>query len=380
MSGTARYRERYTDVYTQLLYKGKPYYSATTHIDVEQCTDVIGDFGNDHTFYHRKRDTVSALKNGTIGNDTIINHPCTAIAHTPSLPAWDATSYATTAMARTNPSRPHVQLPVFIFELRDIPKMLKQAGRLYHDAADAVKKAAGSKRAQAKGAGKYLGGHYLSYQFGWKPFLSDLRKIVAFQSTVERRLQEINRLTSKNGLKRRVQLNQEYASESYPNETISSVAGRVRGTPFSEISRKTWATLRWVPNDNSIPESQIARANLLKLYVFGLHWSQMSLNLWEALPWSWLADWCANVGEYLQARNNTLAMLSGNVNVMRETKQHTQWAVTEKPSGITLTPIVPTVNSLTKERFLSTGGLTASLPILTGRQMAILGSLAILRS
>lgn len=329
----------------------------------EFCNDTIGDYGNDHPLSLRKYDRIPfTMDGGPDPGKQLTNWFQYSISPSHLGSGFDSSALATLLIARTNPSRPAVQLPVFVAEMRDFPRLVRLAGRTLLQ----------------KGASANL-----SYHFGWKPLISDLLKMFNFQATVAKRVTELERLYQKGGIKRRMSLTETTVTETGSETTILSNPwyARTKGIPTTSTVRRSWGTCRWVPNGTSYPRTHMQRVNAARKYALGLHPSQITQNVWEALPWSWLVDWFGNVGSFLQASNNSIAKTHGRINIMITTETTRTYKVTSKPAWATLSPSTPEQKTIYKSRDLQSGpSLSAHVPFLTGRQLSILGSLAILRS
>jgi hypothetical protein len=196
-----------------------------------------------------------------------------------------------------NPSNPDVDVPVFLFELKDFPGMLRELG-------DVLRKKI--KPSQAAGG-------YLSYSFGWAPLISDLRKLVNFSDLVDRRLSYLQKTSAKGGAKVTRTLDSFTETLSYANRTgpipQQTSIPVWRGTSTVVQTRKVWSVANVAsflsPVQLENPRLTAAKAAL------GLNLSAASL--WEAMPWSWLIDYTGNIGDFLDAnrgfiRSNVLRL------------------------------------------------------------------------
>jgi hypothetical protein len=217
------------------------------------------------------------------------------------------------------------------------------------------------------------------WQFGWSPLLKDLRKLQQFQMNVDRRVEEINKLHSGTGLRRRITLSEGVSKSSDNSVTVHSVNCTVRCKMEQTTSWKRWGTVRWTP-DAPIPSTKGAvEAQALKAVLgIGLDAGNISSAAWEAIPWSWLIDWFANVGEYLQTHNNTVPASPGGIAIMETVNSTKTFTRTTGDSWVRGGSA--TLSRVTKKRHVGSATLAASLPFLNGRQVSILGSLAVLRS
>lgn len=208
-----------------------------------------------------------------------------------SLPAsgMSATrSYGAQAWNQYKPGKPKVGASVFIAELRDLPGMLK-------------------KRAYAH---RNLGQHYLNYQFGWLPFVSDLRKMYTTYKNVDNIITNIYRNNGKwvkrSGTVRserstvtewseswRVPVFNPLVSADIDDQTQLSCKGII------SQSERVWFSGRfryYIPAISSKILDSRWRANTVRK-IMGL--TITPADAWEAIPWSWLIDYFTNVGNVL---------------------------------------------------------------------------------
>jgi hypothetical protein len=259
---------------------------------------------------------------------------------------------ATQLLAETNPNKYSVNGPVSFLELKDIPKMLKLAGN------NIIENAAGAT---------------LSWQFGWKPLIADIKKVLNWQALVNKKVGELHHLHQQGGLRRR----RDFGSENRENTSKvlvrNSWSTRIEyDMQVSENIRK-WGSVRWLPTSLP-PKDETEYRKLAFRIAYGLEFS--AANIWELLPWSWLVDWFSNIGTYMSVHNNIVPVQASTPCIM-----------TRKEKTVKFTPTMPKALSggngsgLSTEKFrqLTAPGLTAGIPFLTGRQLSILGSLAILR-
>jgi hypothetical protein len=279
---------------------------------------------------------------------------------------------AVTLLARTNPGRPVINIFNFLYELKDLPGMLRDIGHFK----------LGLKAVRTP---RDVANHYLSLQMGWKPLFSDLRRMLDFSASVDRKVGELNRLYSKGGLKRRLQLG------SYTNVDQRNNVGIASGTGDLVLSNQTtfttaqrWGTVRWLPT--SMPRVQPGSkefrkyARALALGDTGGPMGPLRMQtLWNAIPWTWLTDWFGNVGEFMQAYDNSVPSVASDVCIMTRTTSVHTW----KRANDGLQQFyrggdgVATFQTL--RRACPSGSLQATLPFLTARQLSILGGLAIQR-
>lgn len=276
----------------------------------------------------------------------------------------DVAAATSKLLARTNPNRVASSIPQFIGELKDVPNMFRlQASNL---AATRPKK-----------FGSTVGGAYLQWKFGWEPLIRDIQNFLDGQRLVDQRVKELQNLYKNGGISRRLNL----ASGSAGYEDVLSILSFPSSTIlYGKMSRITkgrqWGTVRWIPTAIPTDLSNESLRKLARDAVFGLGGVHIS-DVWELLPWSWMVDWCSNIGDWLQAKRNKIPVVPRDICIMQYRETKTTWSRTDQNlwvSGGDGTCILET-----KERFLGSGSLSASIPFLNGGQLSILGALAATR-
>lgn len=295
--------------------------------------------------------------------DTVPNYPALG----------DENTFATAAAAKTNPGKPTVQLPVFIFELREIPRLIRDTGRTLLG------------KPPGKGIAGKAGSAYLGWQFGWKPLIKDLTDLVTFASAVEKRKQKLRDLVTKGGYRGKYSLNGGHgATGENSYDIVWSMYPWCKLRITSTTTVKRWAVVHWEPNlPPGILSDDAALTNYARKSVLALHRQQILSNIWEALPWSWLIDYFTNIGNMLEATDNSVAVLSSDtICVMTHRKTIGTPTILEYdnfPGVFDYTlkfSLGATGIRETKERYLaSLSPFRSSIPILTDGQLGILSAL-----
>lgn len=258
----------------------------------------------------------------------------------------------TKLLAMTNPSTPHVDMPLFMFELRELPSLIRKEGKTILESVAEMN---------------------LQTQFGWAPLISDLGKMFNFQDAANKRFVELKHLRDGGISRKRTLYEDSLASSSIQTvHTTNQTALTVFVDAMSTL--KYWGSCRWKPgidvrtNDREL----LDMAHKLALG-HKIGWN----TVWNALPWSWMADWFSNVGEYLAATRNTALCTPDNMLIMRHRvkSNHVRPRSGPWPDMNQSWEFVHEI----KTRHRASAQLKAGLPILTMRQFSILGSLAILR-
>lgn len=370
-------------------YSGNPPTGDTRVRDVGiDILDIsVNGYPNDHPFQQRGyvisglTTTGSGKGNPVISSAVYSNYPSSTYlldTLTTALPVGTANGAA--LFAATNPTRAAIQVPVALFELRELPMMVHQAFSLLTKKRDSRYAKILSPRGLAQAN--------LAVQFGWMPLVSDIRSMFDLTDLTAKRAKEFEKLRSSTGLKRRVDLG---SNSVIPSAIATSVGGLYSGSfdPLRSTPTKhsfSWGVARWRPSQGSpyanLPPSPFE----LKAMLTGFKSYQQVVNLWDALPWTWLIDWFTNFGDILQAtQGRHIATPVGGV-IMTTTIHTDVFSSKTVPSigypnpatFITFSGGVKT--RWFKQRALATASVQAYLPDLSGRQLSILGSLAITKA
>lgn len=304
--------------------------------------------------------------------------------------------FSTAIAAKTNPSVPHVSVPTVIGELRDIPGMIKGWG-------DELR------RLTPKTAGRAAANGWLSWVFGIRPMVSDLSKMMNFVQATQARIKWLNRLRSEKHIHRKCMLETDEAEVlGTTNISVQSLGGSVSAYRDVRYTKKVWGSCTWkvlpdavIPSVEPNPEwlgrygallSPVVsllkmRTTMAERLTYGFTVNDALSTLWELTPWSWLVDWFAGIGNWLDANNNTLPLRVSNICLMRTLKSETTYRVRPAPYSDTWISIKPgpwTEVEERKERYVLANPdvlpALSLLPALNGGQLSILASLAVVKS
>lgn len=277
-------------------------------------------------------------------------------------------------MAAAGPMTPTINLPVSLFELKDIPRMLKHAGDLLHKI-DPY--APGYHRMDP---GKEAASANLAWNFGWGPLIQDMGKMLDLADTIRKRMENVKKArTNPRGLGRRVSLENASASRNDGLWLDTTYGTFIPGWASSTTTVRTWGTTRWIARDaeqfGKSPTFMEEARNAM-----GLTPGHMPLNAWKAFPWSWAIDWFGGVSDMINVWHNQVYYIPQAVCIMRTTSVISTYAEqifspTRKLEGGVADYVV-------KERwvFNPTYFPTLRIPFMDPFKLSILGSLAILRS
>jgi len=336
------------------------------------CDDVIGGYPAPQDFSLMESfsfyPTLNCFGNNRTWTDCPVGYqPAVPDPRTfyPALTGLDRNAKAWEILAKTNPSKPHVSLPTFVGELKDLPGLVKGYG---------------------DNLLKNVANGYLSWRWAVKPMISDLRKLFNFVKAVDDRTIMLMRLRAGATLRRRVQLGSSVDLASpQVNLHVHSEGCAVRGTFQARYAYKAWGSAQW----KLLPESVLPQLGFGPLrekavnLTLGLTSHEALAAAWELTPWSWLADWFANTGDLIAATNNSVGCTWQNVCYMR-TSEATLNCVynTALSDGFAITGLRNqqyNLRMLRKERYVCFPVIPVpvpQLPILTSGQWSILAALA----
>jgi len=196
--------------------------------------------------------------------------------------------YGATAIARTVPTKPLNDLGTFVAEAREgIPSVL------------GASLISPSKVTKARN----LGDEYLNVEFGWKPLIRDVQGAM---DTIRRSEELLDEYHSNSGkvVKRRYQFPTEITTKEeehgvrYPVPLLHPSC--YRGGPTMLRSITTEKVERWFSAAYTyyVPDPGTAwRRYSDASHLYGARLTPETL--WNAAPWSWAADWVANIGDVM---------------------------------------------------------------------------------
>lgn len=208
----------------------------------------------------------------------------------------DAEAYGATGWKRFRPGKPTADLGVFLGEIRDVPRMLKDTANFFNKTWRSLGGSTGK-------PSKALSNHWLSIQFGWLPFISDLRRFHRSYVELDRQIAHIKR---NNGqwCKRGGSVVEDSTSVVLGSSAVASahwpsLVSYLYASPAGSYTVSKVTTTRvwfegsfryWIPNIESVWWRKRAIAEL-----YGA--MPNPALVWELTPFSWLVDWVSNVGD-----------------------------------------------------------------------------------
>jgi len=143
-----------------------------------------------------------------------------------------------------------------------------------------------------------LGKDYVSYQFGWKPMIDDVKKLLEFPRTLPARVERLQRQILKD---QTFHYRQKWFDDgpgtqfSIPYDAINEVNKGIEEANRREI------LLHAIVNCNvrfpavlpGLPD-EFSWARIVGL-------DPTISDLWKLIPWTWLIDWFLDFGDYIEA-------------------------------------------------------------------------------
>lgn len=202
-------------------------------------------------------------------------------------------------LAGSNPFRYEISVPVMIAELLEATSLLKVAMR---------------------NPASVVGSLHLNWNFGWRLMIQDIQTLAHITTFIENRIKEFNDLISSGGSARRVFLSKRSQKVRYKDySSISMPEGNVVVDGTITYTSKIWGSVRWKPQrDKQVEVENLVRFNhAARNFVLDLD-GISAASAWEALPFSWLADYLINIGDILHAIEGTDLVIPTDVCLMRE--------------------------------------------------------------
>jgi len=201
--------------------------------------------------------------------------------------APSATTYGATGFKKFRPVRSGAGMGQFLAELREFPQMAQVGLRKFQE----------------------LGGAYLNYQFGWKPFLKDLKDFVETQQKIEKTIAFIRKnngkwikrggtisrssstqVTSVASMFRPLLASAFYSAPGSPNQAGQAITFTVDNVWFK-------AKMKYYIPDLKVDKAENVYSSKLLRRLYGM---DLTPDLaYQLIPFTWLHNWSANVGDII---------------------------------------------------------------------------------
>lgn len=345
--------------YWQWDFIGDHYTDGVDWTETSTCVDTYKDGTDNQSFSVNRRSYSGCVVNtdpfrNDYDNRTFssyagaVNGPFALLS---SFPGMDTTgNYASRTAARTNPSRPVVDVPAELLQLGDIFLLIKQKGDTLLP---------------------IIGGQNLRFQFGVLPLIEDLEKLLHFTEHVARRVKELRRLTGPRGFRKTVEL------DSWGRVDTPTITWNSAGSVFMQAPTNITRTFtikghaRWKTSTDFSKLPTVQQVALAKRAVVGL--TIDSATLWEAIPFSWLIDWGINISAFLYAHRNIIPAYLDSLSIIKHETARADFIPKIRVRDHEFSGGQYFIER--KERIPAAVAPTAHFPFLTGNQMGILASL-----
>ncbi len=316
--------------------------------------------------------------------------PLTAIPASIDLSGWGAKGYS-----RGLPVHDELNLAQFVGELKDFPQMIKSTKNFFSQF--------GSSAWSGKSAQFWSEG-YLNYQFGWKPFVDDLKKMLNFEKRLGDRA---NWLRNHNGQKIKRSFTLAEGSTNVQVTSLDSNFGALQpGLPTQYypvisgmqpsggrlVTRQSDEYRIWFSGSFTfhIPKNEMPSGALSPKLRNELMGAFPDLSVvYKLTPWSWLLDWFSSTGaalsnfmlmaKYHQLATSAYVMRSTRTTIRSEAHQYVLVGNHLKPT-VRLVSASATTTVTRKQRSVANPyGFGATWDGLNPYQLSILAALGITR-
>ena len=280
-------------------------------------------------------------------------------SYCPAITPVNFAYWQTKALAGLNPGVPLVDLPLFIFEFKDLPAMLKNLGEVL------LKRAPNAQAIANAG---------LAYSFGWKPLISDLRTLWNLTQKVEERDRYLRKLEHGTYIRRKLGGGVvQHSTASNGFEVPASDGGYIIRADVEILEKqKAWFTANAKLLSPPLPAS--SRHRTLMNEALGLNVSPATM--WNMIPWSWLIDYFANFSDFMSSQRGNYVISIPTMCVMVRSEITSSLKNVRIRSDFSMTggSLLRTVAKQRNVVYQPVPWLTLD-PILSGTQILNLGTL-----
>jgi hypothetical protein len=304
----------------------------------------------------------------------------------PSMSGWGDKAFLRT--------KPRIQSSggfVFAAELRDAPRMFKQTAQTFSN----IWRELGGRRTGRIMSPKSVADNFLNFQFGWKPFIGDLRNfdyvIQNYHQLSASRKERNNkwirkRVPLKTGIPVKTLIDQ---GNGYKLDPFLSIPDYFSGQPTWQIWEEVTSHVTAVGSfkyylsefDANLPEFNSGWNQVMRvLDVTGFRINPS--NLYKATPWTWAIDWVTNVGDHVDHLNDIwLDNVACKYCYVMQRQVKTRKFMVNMPfwSGALSMSFSQVIETTQRDEASSPYGFSLSWDNLTPTQMAIAGALGISR-
>lgn len=305
------------------------------------------------------------------------------------------------AWARMRPDKPDFTFASSLYELKDVPGMLKGGLSSLMDMMDHARPG-GSGRSSRSPISR-TAQYYLALKFGWLPLLSDIRNFVKAQRSKQKRLDQLIRDAGRS-VHRKCSLNDSnnigrvpnsdvftpipngYGAGYYPTHVTQCYTGTGYRKQWWTQTARTWGegSFRYFLPPG--PKTVAWKAKMLRRIMGQRVTPSMVYNV---IPWSWLVDYFTSLGDFIDATSSGVSdrLVADYAYLMREEHYRSD----EEKQGMSYSDVkmlsAPNVIMMSAWSDTCTKGRVRASPFgwginqnsLSSTQLAILGALGLSR-
>lgn len=221
------------------------------------------------------------------------------------------------AIGRMRPDLPDFSLTTSVYELKDLGPQLKEA------LSDILKKMAGHrlKRSRRGSELSRAGQYYLAAQFGYIPLIRDIRNYVNAQRGAQKRLDQLIRDAGK-PVRRSTTLRDAngdswtttsegqdwyyagWLSPQFVTQCYSDAHGNLRRRTTDSMEARSWAMAKFRYLLPPGPRTVEWKKAMIRRIMGGIITPR---ELYNIMPWSWLADYFTGLGDFINATSGGVA-------------------------------------------------------------------------
>lgn len=285
------------------------------------CEDIVGNPTGENPFtLNSFYVTSSPSLNGKKGAVELENVTPSCVT-SPAYSHINLTNFRSVAdgIRGSHPGEPAVDIPNFTYELKDLPHMLKHAGDRAKSLWDAVSRNK-PKGATARDVSNYMRNpknpaqDFLHWNFGWRPFFSDLADLAGITKEMDARRRMMRSLLTKKAshITRRAGLGSKSGS-SVTSGTYNSHGYGIAGKHYKNTVHTRWCVSHFTYNPLVFQSAESSNWRLLAMAT-GVDTSLT--HLWDVMPWTWLLDWFTDASSVIHSYNNRWGIGFKNASVM----------------------------------------------------------------
>lgn len=379
---TARTRSRSTPLDSGYTLSGSTRFNQQPAIAVsENCVDTVGQRSSMNPLSLFK----ITLDNYPVCNETIgtVRHigrlPLAATINQLSKSDFDANlptfQYGRSllqAIADSHPGKPKVSVPNFIYELKDLPGMIRHFAGLV--------KRFGPQNKRRKPPTIHDGASsWLAWNFGWAPLFSDLSNMYNVAEGVKRAAAMYLKAQQNNGyVSRFAELGDDSQNRTKNNSTFDTgTFVDCLATSTYDYSSESWICSRW-KTSQVLPLYALANGGHRNLLLDQLGFDISFETIYNAIPWSWLVDWCTDASSIIKIYSNQGGWRFSGCVQMEHVKCQKTITATGTKAKYWRGPVSASYE-LKSRRIVNPSIADVQMNFFNGHQLSILASLLITR-